>query len=771
MLKRWRPVTATLGALACLAALSPGAGAAGPGGSTGTARPAPATSAAPAALSPSTDAALAARQCVAAADFVHVVGQGDLCRRAGATMMRLQSGQRMSVSAPDSAAVLAAGTQAAAPAPAPNVPLLPAQCVDPATHQHVELYYARFSDQPDRSATFAADIQQQFRDVDVTYLNYDAAHYFGTGARLFAECDGSRNPVVHTIALSTPLASSDFNSIANDMYNQGHSNPRAHYWIWTDGNPAQALGYAGQSSLEDDDSPSAANLINRSYEYSVNYAYQGTAGSRIFAHENGHAMGAVQLSAPHTTGGFHCVDGLDVMCYSDGGPTGNLYTTGSCALAPNGTAIFDCNFDDYFNPAPAAGTYLSTHWNIANPNNGWLLLQPAATTTAVTASASTVVPNQQVLVTARATPPAGTGGTPSGTVSFYDGGTLVATRSLGAGGSAQYATSALTAGMHTLSATFAGSSVYTSSTSAGAAVIVLTGNQPPAGIHPAVIDSAGHGAAALAVDDSHIYARLSDGNSFGAPTVRSTNLFYGSRATLFANLDGPGQPASAVAINDNSIFVMKNTGGSFGAVQQWSYIPFYGTRSTVLADVDGSGRASAVAINDNSIWVMHNNGSAFDAPVQWSSSPFYGARATIMAVVTAGGRASPVAINDNSIWVMANTGSGTRFAAPSLRSSFAFYGSRGTFLADMDGSGIASAVAVNDSTIWVMHNDGTAFTSPTAWSSEPFYGTWLYLADVDGSGRASPVAVSPGGTWVKRNSGGTLGPATSWLPGAYYGNR
>jgi hypothetical protein len=51
------------------------------------------------------------------------------------------------------------------------------------------------------------------------------------------------------------------------------------------------------------------------------------------------------------------------MCYSDGGPRGGVFS----ACAPLDGVItehFDCNKDDYFNPAPAAGSYLDRHWNV-----------------------------------------------------------------------------------------------------------------------------------------------------------------------------------------------------------------------------------------------------------------------------------------------------------------------------------------------------------------------------------------------------------------------
>jgi hypothetical protein len=53
------------------------------------------------------------------------------------------------------------------------------------------------------------------------------------------------------------------------------------------------------------------------------------------------------------------------MCYPDGGPRGtNAWMVNACpyaALLP-----YECGVDDYFNPAPLAGSYLATHWNLFN---------------------------------------------------------------------------------------------------------------------------------------------------------------------------------------------------------------------------------------------------------------------------------------------------------------------------------------------------------------------------------------------------------------------
>lgn len=294
------------------------------------------------------------------------------------------------------------------------------------------------------------------------------------------------------------------------------------------------------------------------------------------------------------------------------------------------------------------------------------------------------------------------------------------------------------------------------------------GWEPLAGIHLATVDTLGAGNAAIAVDDNRVYVRLSNSASLSSTLEAwSTTPFYGSRATLFADLDGPGKPASAVAINDSSIWVEKNTTNGFGPPQAWSVTPFYGSRATLLADVDGSGRASAVAINDSSVWIMLNQGKGFGSPQLWSNVLFYGSRGTLAAVVDSSHRASIVAINDSSIWVMPSLGGS--FGAPQLWSRTRFYGSRGTFMADVNGTGIAAAVAVNDSSIWVVPNGGAGFGAPQLWATGPFYGTWTYLADIDGSGRASAVAVNPTNIWIKKNNGGAFGPATVWFGGPFYG--
>ena len=90
-----------------------------------------------------------------------------------------------------------------------------------------------------------------------------------------------------------------------------------------------------------------------------------------FLHEMTHNLGAVQWGAPHSTEPRgqqlpqygHCWQGADVMCYTEDAGAAHAMQQ-DCASIPGAIPqSYDCGRDDYFNPAPAAGTYLATHWN------------------------------------------------------------------------------------------------------------------------------------------------------------------------------------------------------------------------------------------------------------------------------------------------------------------------------------------------------------------------------------------------------------------------
>jgi hypothetical protein len=114
----------------------------------------------------------------------------------------------------------------------------------------------------------------------------------------------------------------------------------------------------GMGSRWLDNSPDQGNWNNTYYGHAYisrkcwNYAE---------THELFHMLGAVDAAAPNSTGHGHCTDEFDIMCYEDSAHSEMRQVCGG-----EWDQLLDCNGDDYFNPSPAPGSYLATHWNTYN---------------------------------------------------------------------------------------------------------------------------------------------------------------------------------------------------------------------------------------------------------------------------------------------------------------------------------------------------------------------------------------------------------------------
>ena len=60
----------------------------------------------------------------------------------------------------------------------------------------------------------------------------------------------------------------------------------------------------------------------------------------------------------------HCWQGDDVMCYLEDSGAAHAMRNDCPRIGGAIPQVYDCGRDDYFNPAPAAGSYLATHWNV-----------------------------------------------------------------------------------------------------------------------------------------------------------------------------------------------------------------------------------------------------------------------------------------------------------------------------------------------------------------------------------------------------------------------
>ena len=117
----------------------------------------------------------------------------------------------------------------------------------------------------------------------------------------------------------------------------------------------------------------------------------------------------------------------------------------------------------------AKGTNLADYTQ--SVTDGTLTVSPAATATTLKANTGVLLPGQSVTLSAQVTSAAT--GTPTGSVSFYDGKSLLSTVALSAG-AASYSTSSLASGVtHTLTASYSGDANFASSNSSSAATVTV----------------------------------------------------------------------------------------------------------------------------------------------------------------------------------------------------------------------------------------------------------------------------------------------------------
>lgn len=236
-----------------------------------------------------------------------------------------------------------------------------AHCVSGAAGTYyVQVIYARAINDFDEYANKVPGIRDLVKRANG--LVEDAAVRTGGTADLKVKCVNGQIEVKNEVLL-VPIPVANFQTITLELRNRGYNDIRVKYWIFYDDTTGCA-GCAGQGNVFGDSSPGVGNSNNGNAGpmYAITYGYSSVL---VMLHELGHILGAVQNNAPHTTGGFHCVDGLDIMCYNDDGPNSHLYSATVCQPEE----VWDCRNDDYFNRNPAPGTYLANNWNLANSVN------------------------------------------------------------------------------------------------------------------------------------------------------------------------------------------------------------------------------------------------------------------------------------------------------------------------------------------------------------------------------------------------------------------
>jgi hypothetical protein len=225
---------------------------------------------------------------------------------------------------------------------------------------HIELFYASASDVTGRFTALRSEIISMMEAANG--LLYDEARRYGRSISLRVLCSAG-HPSITQVKLRTKKAATNFVSLVTDMWDFGYNQPQTKYWVWAD----QTMGaLAGIGTGYPDDKLKALNPNMITPGYSAIWGHRLTQGGHVtMLHEGSHNFGGVPMSAPHTTGNFHCTDGFDIMCYPDGGPYASRYSTTACSTR----VAYDCRGDDYFNPVPKSGSHLSKTWNLGLPYN------------------------------------------------------------------------------------------------------------------------------------------------------------------------------------------------------------------------------------------------------------------------------------------------------------------------------------------------------------------------------------------------------------------
>lgn len=248
----------------------------------------------------------------------------------------------------------------------PAQPRAPACVHDPLAERHGLVIYAHPASKPNRGDELRHELQDMVALAN-GLLHREAVE---TGAasldyRMLCESGEVRVDVVtlpFTTGRSNVETLVDYYRIVAALRALGYDNPMAKYWIWYD--DPSGCACAGVADAVTDSARNHVNPANAGPNYAITFGYRGVDGAFVMMHENAHNIGAVSNLAPHSSGGGHCNDGLDIMCYADGGSKSD-YTSWAC----RDRIYFDCHHDTYFHARPAAGSYLANRWNIGSPLN------------------------------------------------------------------------------------------------------------------------------------------------------------------------------------------------------------------------------------------------------------------------------------------------------------------------------------------------------------------------------------------------------------------
>jgi hypothetical protein len=265
---------------------------------------------------------------------------------------------------------------------------------DGQTGKRVQVLYVRDTGTASRFAQYEASFRTWAAGVDTIY---DASAQ-ETGGHRHLRYVTTADCQVDVREVEVPAgALNDFSASISAVQKLGFNRTDRKYMIF-----AESKVYCGIGTFNGDEQASAKNRSNSGPSYGRSDT--GCWAASVAAHELGHNLGAVNDSAPNSSKAGHCVDDYDVMCYKD---TDTTVVKIICTNKAEENRL-DCNHDDYYNTNPAAGSYLATHWNVAN--NEFLIQGDGSAAPTPTPAPTTAAPTP---TRPSPVPPSPTGTTPA----------------------------------------------------------------------------------------------------------------------------------------------------------------------------------------------------------------------------------------------------------------------------------------------------------------------------------------------------------------------
>jgi hypothetical protein len=219
--------------------------------------------------------------------------------------------------------------------------------------KRVQILYVRTEDSPDRYAEYVESIR--LWAISASHIFDASAHQTGGHREIRFVLDVSCLVDVRSVTIPSQ-AHKTFKSTITALKALGYQEPQRKYLLFVDANI-----YCGIATVEKDSRGSLDNFNNNMAGYAR--VDNGCWMPKAIVHELVHTLGGIQHDAPHASGGWHCTDEQDLMCYSDW-PNYPALQRNCPEIASE--QVLDCGHDDYFHTNPAPGAYLATHWNVAN---------------------------------------------------------------------------------------------------------------------------------------------------------------------------------------------------------------------------------------------------------------------------------------------------------------------------------------------------------------------------------------------------------------------